>query len=247
MRVLMAVGVVVMFANTAHARQDILLEVSGAAGYAEALHGDLDFGGPAVSGTARVRVSPHVALEAHVGYWQHTGRDRFLAQGEVVETSTRYAFPSATISVVAVSNQNAHIGPYGGAGVGVFINSSATSRARRRCSRRGQFRLASQARRRVRWRSRRARDAPAQDVRRGALRYRVVSGSRRLERPRARGSAGADRIGWARSRSFRRPRRRSHQTSATGHVRSDSLCRTGAARRGRPRLVRGSDASTCRP
>ena len=120
MRVLMAVGVMVVFANSAHAGQDILLEVAGGAGYAKALHGDLDFGGPAASGTARVRVSPRVALEAQVGYWQHTGRARFLAPREIVETSTRHRFPSATFSVLAVSNRDARIGPYGGAGLGVF-------------------------------------------------------------------------------------------------------------------------------
>lgn len=67
MRWVMSAVAVVMFASTAHARQDVPVEVSGAAGYANALHGDLDFGAPAVSGTVRVRVSPHLALEGQVG------------------------------------------------------------------------------------------------------------------------------------------------------------------------------------
>lgn len=120
MRVLMVLAGVVMFANAAHAGQEVLLEAGGAAGVAHALHGDLGFSGAAASGTARVRVSPHVAIEAQVGYWQHRERDRFLAQQETVDTSTRYRFPSVTLNVLAVSTRDAPVGPYGGAGVGVF-------------------------------------------------------------------------------------------------------------------------------
>jgi Outer membrane protein beta-barrel domain len=133
MRVWLAVGLVMVFANTAHARQDAQLDVSGAAGYATSLHGDLDFGGAAVAATARVRMSAHVALEAQVGYWQHRERATFRTSGkDVVETQTRHAFPSAIVSVVAVSDRHARIGPYGGAGVGMFYHSkryqqSATS------------------------------------------------------------------------------------------------------------------------
>jgi hypothetical protein len=121
MRALMAIAVVMVFANTAHARQDARLEVGGAAGYARSLHGDLNFGGAAVAGTARVRVSPHVAFEALVGFWQHAERETFLSgSGEAVETRTRHAFPTAVFNVLAVSDSDARVGPYGGAGVGMF-------------------------------------------------------------------------------------------------------------------------------
>ena len=68
MRVWVAAGLVIVFANTAHARQEAWVEVGGGAGYAQSLHGDLGFGDAAVSGTARVHLSPHVAIEGQAGW-----------------------------------------------------------------------------------------------------------------------------------------------------------------------------------
>ena len=124
MRVWVALLFVVVFASTAHAQQsddDVSLELGFGAGYARALHGDLDFGDGAVSGTARARLARHTALEAQVGYWQHTEvRSYPNLRGGVSETRQTRAFPSVTFSVVAVSPRNARVGPYGGAGVGVY-------------------------------------------------------------------------------------------------------------------------------
>ena len=125
MRVWVAVIFVVGFASIAHAQQsdddDVSLELGFGAGYARALHGDLDFGDGAVSGTARARVGRHAALEAQVGYWRHTQvRSYPNPRGGVYETRQTRAFPSVSFSVVAVSHRNARVGPYGGAGVGVY-------------------------------------------------------------------------------------------------------------------------------
>ena len=124
MRAWVAVLFVVMAASTAHAQQSddsVSLELGFGTGYARALHGDLDFGDAAVSGTARARLAPHVALEAQVGYWRDTEvRSYPNLRGGVYETRQTRAFPSVTFSVVAVSHRDARVGPYGGAGVGVY-------------------------------------------------------------------------------------------------------------------------------
>ena len=124
MRAALSVMVIVMFAGTAHAQQnddDVSLEFGFGTGYARALHGDLDFGDAAVSGTARARVARNVALEAQVGYWQHTELDSFPSgRGGVIETRQTRSFPSVTFSALAVSGRDARVGPYGGAGVGVY-------------------------------------------------------------------------------------------------------------------------------
>ena len=124
MRAWMAVMLVVSFAGTAHAQgsnDDVSLELGFGTGYARALHGDLDFGDAAISGTARARVARHVALEAQLGYWRHTElRSYPNDRGGVYETRQTRSFPSVTFSVVAVSDRDARIGPYGGAGVGVY-------------------------------------------------------------------------------------------------------------------------------
>jgi hypothetical protein len=124
MRVLMALGVVMVFANTAHARQDGLLEVGGAAGYAKSLHGDLDFGDVAVSGSARVRLGRFVAFEGHVSYWQHTAHDTFRIASATFESRTARRFPSVAANVLAIADGGARVAPYGGAGVGVFYHFS---------------------------------------------------------------------------------------------------------------------------
>jgi len=120
MRIVVAIGLVAMFANTAHARQDERLDLGGAAGYAKALHGDLDFGAPAMSASARVRVARHVALEGEVGYWQHTVRNTFRIASAIFETRTTHRFPAVGLNVLAIADAGARIAPYGGAGVGLF-------------------------------------------------------------------------------------------------------------------------------
>jgi len=124
MRAVLSVMVIMLVAGTADARQngdDVSLELGFGTGYARALHGDLDFGDAALSGTARARVARNVALEAQVGYWQHTDLKSFPnGRGGMIETRQTRSFPSVTFSVLAVSGRNARVGPYGGAGVGVY-------------------------------------------------------------------------------------------------------------------------------
>ena len=125
MRACLAVFVVLLIPTVVRAGQDAGVEWGGAAGFAESLHGDLDFGDVAVSGTARVRVSRHVAFEGQFGYWQHRGRNVFLTnRGETVHTRLAHRFPNVTASALAVSDRDARVGPYGGAGVGVFYHVS---------------------------------------------------------------------------------------------------------------------------
>jgi hypothetical protein len=125
MRVCVAVLVLVLMPGVVQAGQDGAVEVGGAAGFAHALHGDLDFGDAAVSGAARVRVSRRVAFEGQFGYWQHRRPDAFLtSRGEVVQTRLTHKFPNVTASVLTVSDRDARVGPYGGAGVGVFYHMS---------------------------------------------------------------------------------------------------------------------------
>ncbi len=120
MRILIAIGLVAMFANTAHARQDGRLDVGGGAGYAKSLHGDLDFGDAAGSASARVRVARNVAFEGAVGYWQHTVRNTFRIASAIFESRTTHRFPSASANILAIAGAGARIAPYGGAGIGVF-------------------------------------------------------------------------------------------------------------------------------
>ena len=122
MRACLAVFVMLFFPAVG-AGQDVGVDVSGAAGFAQSLHGDLDFGDVAVSGTARARVSRHVAFEAQFGYWQHGTRQTFLTNaGDAVHTRLTHGFPSVTASVLAVSAGDVRVGPYGGGGVGVFYH-----------------------------------------------------------------------------------------------------------------------------
>lgn len=125
MRLCVAVFVVLSIPTVVHAGQDVGVELGGGAGFAQSLHGDLDFGDVAVSGTARVRMSRHAALEGQFGYWQHREDDVFFTnRGESVRTSLAHRFPNVTASVLAVSDRDARVGPYGGAGVGVFYHLS---------------------------------------------------------------------------------------------------------------------------
>jgi hypothetical protein len=125
MRECVAVLVLVLTPGVVQAGQEGAVDVGGAAGFAQSLHGDLDFGDAAVSGTARVRVSRRVAFEGQFGYWQHRRPDAFLtSRGEVVQTRLTHKFPNVTASVLAVSDRDARVGPYGGAGVGVFYHIS---------------------------------------------------------------------------------------------------------------------------
>jgi hypothetical protein len=131
MRTGLSVALIVLFAATAQARQEEapVLELGAGAGYARSLHGDLYFGGPAVSGTARVSLSGSVALEAQVGYWQHTDRDSFRTlSGEIVDTSETDGFTSVTVSVIGRAPRRVRFAPYGGGGVGFFHRYSRRDR-----------------------------------------------------------------------------------------------------------------------
>ncbi len=120
----LAVFVLLVIPTDVRAGQDAVVELGGGVGYARALHGDLDFGDVAVSGTGRVRVARHVVFEGQVGYWQHRESDTFRTnRGETVQTSTMRRFPSVTASVIAVSDRGGVV-PYAGAGVGVFYHLS---------------------------------------------------------------------------------------------------------------------------
>jgi hypothetical protein len=126
MRNALAVMLIVGFAATAQAQsaEGVSVEAGVGAGYARSLHGDFFFGGTAISGTGRVRVSPHVAFEAQVGYWQHTDHQTFPTPGGDVATTDKDGFTSITVSVLGVADRDARIGPYGGGGVGLFYHSS---------------------------------------------------------------------------------------------------------------------------
>jgi hypothetical protein len=125
MRVGLVVFVVLLVPTVVGAGQDVGVEVGGGAGFAQSLHGDFDFGDVAVSGTAWMRVSPHVVFEGLFGYWQHRDGKTFLTgRGEPVQTNLSHRFPNVTASVLAVSDRAARVGPYGGAGVGVFYHLS---------------------------------------------------------------------------------------------------------------------------
>jgi hypothetical protein len=128
MRTGLSVVLVVLSAATAQAQQEDspVVELGVGAGYARSLHGDLYFGGAAVSGTARVRMSRIVALEAQVGYWQHTDDDSFRTQGgEIVNTSQTDGFTSVSVSVVGRAPRRLKFAPYGGGGVGFFYRYSS--------------------------------------------------------------------------------------------------------------------------
>jgi hypothetical protein len=79
-------------------------------------------------------MSRHLAFEGQFGYWQHRQPDAFpTAGGEVVRTRMTHRFPNVTASVLAASERGARVGPYGGAGIGIFYHLSkyeqgATSR-----------------------------------------------------------------------------------------------------------------------
>ena len=125
MRECVAVLVLVLTPGVVQAGQEGAVDVGGAAGFAQSLHGDLDFGDAAVSGTGRVRVSRRVAFEGQVGYWQHRRHETFLtSRGEVVQTRLTHRFPNVTASMLAVSDRDARVGPYGGAGLGLFYHIS---------------------------------------------------------------------------------------------------------------------------
>ena len=124
MRGCLAVFVLLVIPTVVRAEQNGGVELGGGVGYARALHGDLDFGDVAVSGTGRVRVARHVIFEGQVGYWQHRESETFRTnRGEIVQTSTTRRFPSVTASVIAVSDRGGVV-PYAGAGVGVFYHIS---------------------------------------------------------------------------------------------------------------------------
>jgi hypothetical protein len=123
MRTGLSAVVLVLFAATAQAQEQesARLELGAGAGYARSLHGDLYFGGAAISGTARVRMSSIVAFEAQVGYWQHTDHESFRTQtGDIVNISDSDRFTSVTASVIGRAPRRMKIAPYGGGGVGFF-------------------------------------------------------------------------------------------------------------------------------
>ncbi len=131
MRTGLSAVVLVLFAATAQAQEQesARLELGAGAGYARSLHGDLYFGGAAISGTARVRMSSIVAFEAQVGYWQHTDHESFRTQtGDIVNISDSDRFTSVTASVIGRAPRRMKIARTAAVASGSSIATATASR-----------------------------------------------------------------------------------------------------------------------
>jgi hypothetical protein len=98
------------------------VEVGLGVGYARALHGDLDYGSAAFSGSIRFPLRARLAFEGDLGFWSHSDMQSF----GTAQTRSSRSFWSIEGSLLFVG-AGERVQPFGGGGLGVYFDRSSFS------------------------------------------------------------------------------------------------------------------------